>query len=120
MTVHKDSVVKIDPDVPYRRDHGLCGADRLRVGHECRRGATRGNRGDHCVIRNRRHELLAHLSVRMEKRMRAVRIVRETGRPIAEIARQLGINAGTLDNWVAKDRAEREGAQGLSTKGWPS
>jgi len=34
----------------------------------------------------------------------AVRIVREAGRPIAEVARELGINAGTLGNWVAKDR----------------
>ena len=37
----------------------------------------------------------------------AVRIVRETGRPIAQVARELGINAGTLGNWVAKDRAAR-------------
>ena len=50
-----------------------------------------------------------------EFREGAVRIVRETGKPIAEIARELGISAGTLGNWVAKDRAEREGAQGLST-----
>jgi transposase-like protein len=45
----------------------------------------------------------------------AVRIVRETGKPIAQIARELDINPGTLGNWVAKDRAEREGTQGLST-----
>ena len=44
----------------------------------------------------------------------AVRIVRETGKPIAQIARDLGIHAGTLGNWVAKDRAEREGTEGLS------
>ena len=50
-----------------------------------------------------------------EFREGAVRIVRETGKPIAEIARELGINAGTLGNWVAKDRAERDGAQRLST-----
>jgi transposase-like protein len=50
-----------------------------------------------------------------EFREGAVRIVRETGKPIAEIARELGISAGTLGNWVVKDRAEREGAQGLST-----
>jgi hypothetical protein len=30
------------------------------------------------------------------------------------VARDLGINAGTLGNWVAKDRTEREGTQGLS------
>ena len=50
-----------------------------------------------------------------EFREGAVRIVRDTGKPIAQIARDLGIIAGTLGNWVAKDRAEREGTQGLST-----
>ena len=50
-----------------------------------------------------------------EFREGAVRIVRDTGKPIAQVARDLGINAGTLGNWVAKDRAEREGTQGLST-----
>jgi transposase len=29
-----------------------------------------------------------------------VRIVRETGRPIAQVARELGVNEGTLGNWV--------------------
>ena len=37
----------------------------------------------------------------------AVRIVRETGRPVAQVARELGINAGTLGNWVAQDRTAR-------------
>ena len=37
----------------------------------------------------------------------AVRIVRETGRPIARVARELGINEGTLGNWCAKDRRAR-------------
>ena len=37
----------------------------------------------------------------------AVRIVRETGRPIAVVARELGINEGTLGNRVAGDRAAR-------------
>jgi transposase len=37
----------------------------------------------------------------------AVRIVRETGRSIAQVARELGINEGTLGNWCAKDRRER-------------
>ena len=44
----------------------------------------------------------------------AVRIVRETGKPIAQIARDLGVHEGMLGNWVAKDRAEREGTEGLS------
>ena len=34
----------------------------------------------------------------------AVTIVRETGKPIAEVARELGVGAGTLGNWVHKDR----------------
>ena len=50
-----------------------------------------------------------------EFREGAVRIVRDTGKPIAQVARDLGINAGTLGNWVAKDRAEQEGTGGLST-----
>ena len=43
----------------------------------------------------------------------AVRIVRETRRPVVEIARDLGIGAGTLGNWVRKDRIERGGASEL-------
>lgn len=42
-----------------------------------------------------------------EFREGAVRIVRETGKPIAQVARDLGIHDGTLGNWVAHDRAER-------------
>ena len=34
----------------------------------------------------------------------AVRLVRETGKPIAQVARELGVNEGTLGNWVALDR----------------
>ena len=45
----------------------------------------------------------------------AVRIVRETRKPVAEIARELGIDAGTLGNWVRKDRIERGEAEGLSS-----
>ena len=42
----------------------------------------------------------------------AVRIVKESGRPIAEVARELGINAGTLANWVARDREATAPAPG--------
>jgi transposase len=38
----------------------------------------------------------------------AVRLVRETGKPIAQVARDLGVNEGTLGNWVAQDRQRRE------------
>ena len=48
-----------------------------------------------------------------EFREGAVRIVRETGKPIAQIARDLGVHPGTLGNWVAKDRAELEGHMGF-------
>ena len=40
----------------------------------------------------------------------AVRIVRETGKPIAQVARELGINEGTLGNWCTKDRRLRDGS----------
>jgi transposase len=38
----------------------------------------------------------------------AVRLVRETGKPIAQVARDLGINDTTLNNWVNADRCRRE------------
>ena len=44
----------------------------------------------------------------------AVRLVRETGRPIAQIAKDLGINPGTLANWVALDRQAKDGNGRLS------
>lgn len=44
----------------------------------------------------------------------AVRIVRETGKPTAQVARDLGINEGTLGNWCAKDRRSRQGADGTA------
>jgi transposase len=34
----------------------------------------------------------------------AVRIVGETGKPIVQVARELGINEGTLGNWCARER----------------
>jgi transposase len=37
----------------------------------------------------------------------AVRLVRETGKPIAQVARDLGINEGTLGNWVNLDKRRR-------------
>ena len=49
----------------------------------------------------------------------AVRLVIEGSRPIAQVARQLGINDGTLGNWVAKFRDEHpvsESPLGLSER----
>src|SRR5690349_24185975 len=37
----------------------------------------------------------------------AVRLVLETGKPIAQVARDLGVKEGTLGNWCAKARAQR-------------
>jgi transposase len=45
----------------------------------------------------------------------AVELVRTTERPIAEIARELGIYDSTLGNWVKQDRVDRGEQDGLSS-----
>ena len=49
-----------------------------------------------------------------EFREGAVRIVRETGKPIAQVARELGVNEGTLGRWLSLDRRARDGDGSLS------
>ncbi len=44
-----------------------------------------------------------------EFRAGAVRIVEETGKPIAQVARDLGVHEGALGNWVTCAREAREG-----------
>jgi transposase len=46
----------------------------------------------------------------------AVELVRTTGRPIAHIARDLGIYDSTLGNWVRQDAIDRGEAEGLTTQ----
>ena len=36
-------------------------------------------------------------------------IVEETGQPVAHVARELGVDEGTLGNWVRRDQAEQAG-----------
>lgn len=44
----------------------------------------------------------------------AVAMVLDEERSIADVARSLGVNEGTLGNWVSKERREREDDAGLS------
>ncbi len=44
-----------------------------------------------------------------EYREEAVKLVLETSRPIAEVARELGLVEGTLGNWVNAYRLEHAG-----------
>jgi transposase len=50
----------------------------------------------------------------VDSREGAVRIVEETRKPIAQVARDLGVNEGTLGNWVNLARAAADGSRGLS------
>lgn len=46
-----------------------------------------------------------------EYREEAVKLVIETSRPIAQVAKELGINEGTLGNWVNAYRREHAGEE---------
>ena len=50
-----------------------------------------------------------------ELRERAVRLVFESGRPIAHVARDLGINHESLRNWVRQAKADAGERQDLLT-----
>jgi transposase len=47
------------------------------------------------------------------RRAGLVRLVRETGKPIAQMTRYLEVNKGTLGNWVNADRRRRVGGDGM-------
>src|SRR3954452_24075201 len=46
-----------------------------------------------------------------EYRDEAVKLVIETSRPIAQVARELGVNEGTLGNWVNQYRKDHAGEE---------
>src|SRR3954451_11417412 len=50
----------------------------------------------------------------------AVRLVSETGKPIAQVARELGINEGTLGNWCARERRRRENGHAALSEDEPA
>src|ERR1700709_1675414 len=50
-------------------------------------------------------------TLRPTDRSRAVKMVIETSRPIARVAKELGINEGTLGNWVGIYRREHAGEE---------
>lgn len=47
----------------------------------------------------------------------AVAMVLDEGRSIADVARSVGVNEGTLGNWVAKARRQRSAGQGVTADG---
>jgi transposase len=49
-----------------------------------------------------------------EFRRDAVRMVIDEDRPIAEVGRAIGVNPGTLGNWVSLERVERGDREGLT------
>lgn len=49
-----------------------------------------------------------------EFRRDAVAMVLDEDRPIAEVGRAIGVNPGTLGNWVAAERVERGERSGLT------
>ena len=49
----------------------------------------------------------------VEFRESAVAMVRDTGKPIAQVAGDLGINKGTLGNWVDECRVDGGGVKGF-------
>ena len=55
-----------------------------------------------------------------EFREGAVRIVRETGKTIAQVARDLGINAGTSATGLLNERVERKACKDSRPKMPPS
>ena len=64
-------------------------------------------------------ELMSEIRRRYDPEFKsgAVRIVLETGKPIARVARDLGLHPGTLGNWVKQQRVSQEGNGPLGEDG---
>ena len=54
-------------------------------------------------------------SSRMSSNVDAVEIVRSSGKPVRQVANELGIYDSTLGNWVRQDGINRGEREGLST-----
>lgn len=46
----------------------------------------------------------------------AVELARSSDRPVAQVARELGINAQSLRNWIKQDEIDRGEAEGLTSQ----
>lgn len=51
-----------------------------------------------------------------EFKRNAVELVRTTGKPIAQVARDLGVTETSLGRWVAQDRVDRGEREGLTSQ----
>lgn len=51
-----------------------------------------------------------------EFKRNAVELVRTTGKPIAQVARELGVTETSLGRWVAQDRVDRGEREGLTSQ----
>ncbi len=50
----------------------------------------------------------------LEYRAEVARLVIETGRPIAHVAKEIGVGAGLLGRWVKNERERQGNADGMS------
>jgi transposase len=50
-----------------------------------------------------------------EFRAEAAKLVRDGGRPLAEVARDLGVSAESLRHWVRQEEIDRGQSEGLTT-----
>ena len=97
--------------LPSRRqrllDAGLIPLSQMALGFPSQRGEI--------LLKERRSSPMGETRRKFDKDFKegAVRLVRETGKPIARVARDLGINEGTLGNWVNADQRRRDGGDGV-------